>query len=92
MSYARQHLEEAKKIIDLIDHESVERVAEILGSVRERGGRLFFLGGVPATGERVALAASSSGGGGFDFSGGFFVLREQGGSWRVVSQDRYWIA
>jgi D-sedoheptulose 7-phosphate isomerase len=44
MSYARQHLEEAKKIIDLIDHDSVERVAEILGSVRERGGRLFFLG------------------------------------------------
>lgn len=44
MSYARQHLEEAKKIIDLIDHESVERLAEILGSVRERGGRLFFLG------------------------------------------------
>jgi hypothetical protein len=59
---------------------------------RYTGGRLFFLGGVPATGERVALAASSSGGGGFDFSGGFFVLREQGGSWRVVSQDRYWIA
>jgi D-sedoheptulose 7-phosphate isomerase len=44
MSYARQHLEEAKKIIDLIDHEAVERVAEILGQVRERGGRLFFLG------------------------------------------------
>jgi hypothetical protein len=59
---------------------------------RYTGGRLFFLGGVPATGERLALAASSSGGRGFDFSGGLFVLREQGGSWRVVSQDRYWIA
>ena len=44
MSYARQHLEEAKRIIDLIDHDAVERVAEILAAVRARGGRLFFLG------------------------------------------------
>ena len=44
MSYARQHLEEAKRIIDLIDHNAVERVAELLAAVRERGGRLFFLG------------------------------------------------
>jgi D-sedoheptulose 7-phosphate isomerase len=44
MSYARQHLDEAKRIIDLIDHDAVERVAEILAGVRGRGGRLFFLG------------------------------------------------
>jgi len=44
MSYARQHLEEAKRIIDLIDHDAVERVAALLAAVRERGGRLFFLG------------------------------------------------
>jgi D-sedoheptulose 7-phosphate isomerase len=44
MSYARQHLDEAKRIIDQIDDTSVERVADILASVRERGGRLFFLG------------------------------------------------
>ena len=44
MSYARTHLEEAKRIIDLIDVEAVERTAEILARVRERGGRLFFLG------------------------------------------------
>ncbi len=44
MSYARQHLEEAKRIIDLIDHDAVERVVEILAAVRARGGRLFFLG------------------------------------------------
>jgi len=44
MSYARQHLEEAKRIIDLIDHGAVERVAELLAAVRARGGRLFFLG------------------------------------------------
>ena len=44
MSYARQHLEEAKRIIDLIDHDAVERVVEILAAVRAHGGRLFFLG------------------------------------------------
>jgi D-sedoheptulose 7-phosphate isomerase len=44
MSYARQHLDEAKRILDLIDHDAVERVAEILAAVRARGGRLFFLG------------------------------------------------
>jgi D-sedoheptulose 7-phosphate isomerase len=44
MSYARQHLDEAKRIIDLIDHDAVERVAELLAQVRARGGRLFFLG------------------------------------------------
>ena len=44
MSYARQHLDEAKRIIDLIDHNAVEHVAEILAAVRTRGGRLFFLG------------------------------------------------
>jgi D-sedoheptulose 7-phosphate isomerase len=44
MSYARQHLEEAKRIIDLIDVDAIERAAEVLASVRDRGGRLFFLG------------------------------------------------
>jgi hypothetical protein len=55
-------------------------------------GRLFFLGGVPDSGQRLALAASSSGGGGFDYSGGLFVLRRDGGSWRVTGQAHYWIA
>ena len=44
MSYARQHLDEAKRIIDLIDDDAIERVATTLANVRERGGRLFFLG------------------------------------------------
>jgi len=44
MSYARQHLEESKRIIELIDPDAVERMAEILAAVRARGGRLFFLG------------------------------------------------
>ena len=44
MTYARQHLDEAKRIIDELDAESIERVADVLYAVRARGGRLFFLG------------------------------------------------
>jgi D-sedoheptulose 7-phosphate isomerase len=44
MSYARQHLDEAKRVIDGIDPASVEAVVDVLHAVRERGGRLFFLG------------------------------------------------
>ena len=44
MSYARQHLREAARIIDSIDADAIERIAEILLRVRTAGGRLFFLG------------------------------------------------
>jgi len=44
MSYARQHLQEAARIIDSIDANAIERIAEILVKVRTTGGRLFFLG------------------------------------------------
>jgi D-sedoheptulose 7-phosphate isomerase len=44
MSYARQHLEEARRVIDGLDAAAIEHVVEILCAVRERGGRLFFLG------------------------------------------------
>ena len=44
MSYARRHLDEAKRIIDQLDAGAIEHAAEILAAVRERGGRLFFLG------------------------------------------------
>ncbi len=44
MSYARQHLSEAKQIIDRLDVEAVERVADVLDARRARGGRIFFLG------------------------------------------------
>jgi len=44
MSYARQHLDEARRVIDRLDAEAIERVADVLHAVRERGGRLFFLG------------------------------------------------
>jgi hypothetical protein len=54
------------------------------------GGRLFSLGGVPDEGARLALAASSLAGDN-DATGGLFVLRRDGGTWRVTSQERYWI-
>jgi D-sedoheptulose 7-phosphate isomerase len=44
MSYARQHLKEAADIIQALDADAIERVAEALAGVRSRGGRLFFLG------------------------------------------------
>jgi D-sedoheptulose 7-phosphate isomerase len=44
MSYARQHLLEATHIIESLDVDAIERIASALGEVRDRGGRLFFLG------------------------------------------------
>ena len=44
MSYSRQHLNEAARIIAEIDIDSIERVVSVLAATRERGGRLFFLG------------------------------------------------
>jgi D-sedoheptulose 7-phosphate isomerase len=44
MSYARQHLAEAARIIATIDADAIERMADALAEVRSRGGRLFFLG------------------------------------------------
>lgn len=44
MSYARQHLDETRRIIDLIDTAAVEKLVEKLIELKRRNGRLFFLG------------------------------------------------
>jgi D-sedoheptulose 7-phosphate isomerase len=44
MSYARQHLEESKRVIEGLDADAIEKVVDVLHATRERGGRLFFLG------------------------------------------------
>jgi D-sedoheptulose 7-phosphate isomerase len=44
MTYVREFLEEAKRICDLIDAGTVERMVDIIDGVRAGGGRLFFLG------------------------------------------------
>jgi D-sedoheptulose 7-phosphate isomerase len=42
--YSAQHIHEALEILKRMDPNSIERIAELIAGVRERGGRLFFLG------------------------------------------------
>ena len=44
MSFSRQFFDEAKQILDRIDIEQVEKMAAVLRSTRDGGGRLFILG------------------------------------------------
>jgi D-sedoheptulose 7-phosphate isomerase len=44
MNYTQKHLDEAALIISKLDPSKIEQVAETLANVRQRGGRLFFLG------------------------------------------------
>src|SRR5215469_2219210 len=44
MNFTERHLREAREIIDAIDVGSIERIVSILIQLRDRGGRLFFLG------------------------------------------------
>jgi D-sedoheptulose 7-phosphate isomerase len=44
MNYTQKHLDEAALIISKLDPTKIEQVAETLANVRQRGGRLFFLG------------------------------------------------
>ena len=44
MSYAAQHLKEASEIIQKLDIESIEKVADLLAKVKSDQGRIFFLG------------------------------------------------
>jgi D-sedoheptulose 7-phosphate isomerase len=42
--YARQYLNEAALVLQMLDVQSIERMVDLLASVRERRGRLFLLG------------------------------------------------
>ena len=44
MSYAQQHLDEATRVIAGLDAVVIEKMVELLVALRERQGRLFFLG------------------------------------------------
>ncbi len=44
MSYAKQHLAEAARIIGQLNPDALERMVDLLAAARERGGRLFILG------------------------------------------------
>jgi len=43
-TYSAQHLSETSQIINQLEAATLEKMAELLFQVRERGGRLFFLG------------------------------------------------
>ena len=44
MSYAAQHMKEAVEIIQKIDVSAIEKMADLLATVKAEGGRIFFLG------------------------------------------------
>jgi len=44
MSYAAQHMKEAAEIIQKMDLNAIEKVADLLATVKAEGGRIFFLG------------------------------------------------
>ncbi len=44
MSYAQQHLIEAVDIIQKLDVAAIEKMADLLATLRADGGRIFFLG------------------------------------------------
>jgi len=44
MTYTQQHLDEASRILARLDVAAIERAVSLLADLRERGGRLFFLG------------------------------------------------
>src|SRR5437868_4644684 len=44
MSYSRLHLQEAVEIIQKLDVDAIEKMAELLAAVKKDDGRIFFLG------------------------------------------------
>src|SRR5882724_12536594 len=44
VNYSAQYLREAAEILDRIDLQAIERTVELLVQLRDRSGRLFFLG------------------------------------------------
>jgi D-sedoheptulose 7-phosphate isomerase len=44
MSYAEQHMREAIEIIQKMDVSAIEKMADLLATVKADGGRIFFLG------------------------------------------------
>jgi D-sedoheptulose 7-phosphate isomerase len=44
MSYAAQHMQETIEIIQKMDMSEIEKIADLLATIKQEGGRLFFLG------------------------------------------------
>ena len=44
MNYSQQHIKEAITILNTLDADSIEKMAELLANVKQDQGRIFFLG------------------------------------------------
>lgn len=44
IEFVKRHLEETAQVLRQLDPERIERVVDLLKDLRERGGRLFFIG------------------------------------------------
>ena len=44
MNYARQHLNEAVDILNKMDVDAIEKMADLLAGIKQADGRIFFLG------------------------------------------------
>ena len=44
MNYTQKHLKEATEILNKIDVDAIEKMADLLGLIKQNGGRIFFLG------------------------------------------------
>ena len=44
MQYINRYLDEAQKVIELIDHAAIQRIVNLLTELQQGNGRLFFLG------------------------------------------------
>jgi len=44
MNYTQQHIKEAITILDTLDVDSIEKMADLLATVKQDQGRIFFLG------------------------------------------------
>jgi D-sedoheptulose 7-phosphate isomerase len=44
MNYSQKHIRESVEILSRLDLESIEKIVKLLVELRNRGGRLFFLG------------------------------------------------
>lgn len=44
MSYAQQHINEAINILNNLDIDAIERMADLLADIKQDNGRIFFLG------------------------------------------------
>jgi len=44
MTYTARHIDETSQVLQRLDQAEIERVVDLLATLRDRGGRLFFLG------------------------------------------------